>query len=650
MPLSRSRKNPGHVIDLHDKARGADVWIVPGDRVGSKPSRLSWAFRLDDGSLFTEAQHRTGLAECKAYMTWLLKRKRVATAARRMSTLQSLRRWMHANDCASFDELGPDETNAFRMVLDSDDRKRQAKSLLSDLEALRRLVGDDRPVFDEQSWHTKRSVVTIKPLPDEVAVLILNTSARLLHPNVIGDLDCALEIFLRHRGRKIGNYWTGQISARNRLKAFQFAALPGEGSPWHTKLGARNLQTPKYTRDCLNTLRNLIIDVSISAVIIICACTGMRLSELCSLMTGWDAESNLPSIIKVSRSASGLYDHFFIEAKVSKGRDKPVPHRFFAGAREAGSSAEPIVVHAVRMLLKLWRRWYSEDGSSKLLIRFERAIPDAGEQLPFWSDRALMQDLTAFLRRNINFSQLPARSASSRARGSLDQYRENGPSNVRFAQFRKTLGVFVIQCDPTLLPALQMHFKHTNIAMTEGHYVNECETLFANVHDIRQQITSAKLYQLTKGFLPGRGRIVDRVARLREDLEKLIGSIPRPEAEDILLKFGKSHNLLIWEAKHGDCLPIDRSEMRCHQAAGSMGLFGGEPNYAHRSHETCMSCECFLLGQQHVAYWQERHAWYKNYLDASVGQPEANLVVARARLKQAQALLKQIGLEPGSDV
>ena len=156
-----------------------------------------------------------------------------------------------------------------------------------------------------------RAASLIPPLPDEVALPIMNAAHRMiglpaeevirLHEMYAEGVQAAIND---------GQKWRNPQNDRGlrAVKGFQFSVLPGEMEPWHTPLDQAEVDEfwPAYKKGYTPStvsgsqlLRSLICSIRDACSIVIQSETGLRVSELCGLEPGIDQESGLPTCVRV---------------------------------------------------------------------------------------------------------------------------------------------------------------------------------------------------------------------------------------------------------------------------------------------------------------------------------------------------------------
>ncbi|MES1934572.1 hypothetical protein T35B1_18298 [Salinisphaera shabanensis T35B1] len=162
-----------------------------------------------------------------------------------------------------------------------------------------------------------RAIGWIPPLPDDVAIPIMSAAARFIGVpanDIISLQDHFINVF---NGDLAASRHPRKLAAGTAsLMSFDFSVIPGEAKPWREPIQSTCLRQydRTETRSTLTPvmqLRRLIMQVLGAAAVVVQSYVGMRISEICSLVTeSVDQETGLPSCINVRRSNSGLNQIF----------------------------------------------------------------------------------------------------------------------------------------------------------------------------------------------------------------------------------------------------------------------------------------------------------------------------------------------------
>jgi hypothetical protein len=174
-----------------------------------------------------------------------------------------------------------------------------------------------------------KAIQKVPPLPDEVAVAIMNAAHAYMEtaaPDVLRMVEDMLAL------RDI--YRASETISRH-IKKWEFSVPPGNFQPWHSPMAEVGSPT--------STLRLLADDLSRACSIILQSETGMRANELCSLPAGLDPKTGLPACIEMQLSKSGMLELFYLKGTLSKTRPTPESATWLLAARPRGSDVLPSV-------------------------------------------------------------------------------------------------------------------------------------------------------------------------------------------------------------------------------------------------------------------------------------------------------------------
>jgi hypothetical protein len=467
----------------------------------------------------------------------------------------------------------------------------------------------------------------IPPLPDEVAVAIMNTAYAYMEmaaPDVLRMVEDMLA--LRDTFRK-----TETISRH--MTKWEFSVPQGSDQPWYLPLA--KVESP------IATLRLLADDLSRACSIIVQSETGMRANELCSLLAGIDPETGLPACIEKQLSKSGMLELFYLKGTLSKTRPTPESATWLLAARPRGSDVLPNSVRAVDVIQKLlqpFRDMAEEKARQSLFVMF-----DASDCFPEDGQKILPLKIGVLLRWQKRFVAAHVDWPTVKATPDTQKYINSKGNCLCTHQWRKTYAQFVFQVNPKLLPAIARQFKHLSIAMTEGAYINTNDALLKDVAEHNLYRTTDRLLEFARGTA---AKMEGRLARLLENYEDELNSIIKgkndTEAKQAMLSWCSQRNLKLFFHGYGGCIPgLAPTEAECHKRAQTVHWANTAPNYATREPSVCIGCFLFMVGPESVEFWRDRYVSNNTaYLQAKARGKADDFRVAKERAAQSATYLK----------
>lgn len=472
-----------------------------------------------------------------------------------------------------------------------------------------------------------KAVQKIPPLPDEVAVAIMNAAHAYMETAASDVLRMVEEMLALRR-----IYSTYQPISE-RMKKWEFSVLPGTDRPWHLPLS--EVESPA------STLRLLTDDLSRACSIILQSETGMRASELCSLRAGIDPETGLPLCIEMRLSKSGMLELFYLKGTLSKTRPTPESATWLLAARPRGSDVLPNSVRAVEVIQKLlqpFRNMADEKTQGALFILF-----GVGDGFPMDGQSESALNNVILLRWQKRFVAAHVDWANLKATPDTQKYINSKGECLQTHQWRKTYAQFVFQVNPKLLPAIARQFKHLSIAMTEGAYINTNDALLKDVAEHNLYRTTDRLLEFARGTAP---KMEGRLARLLEKYQDELGTIIKgkndTEARQAMLAWCSQRSLKLFFHGYGGCIPgLAPTEAECHKRAQTVHWANTAPNYATREPSVCTGCFLFMVGPESVEFWRDRYVSNNAaYLQAKVQGKADDFRVVKERAAQSAAYLK----------
>jgi len=678
---------------ISSKSRWCDArWVFDNPTPGahSSSSIIYWSVLLPDGRFLTDPEHRILLGWLRRFVWSLLAApgNSVSLAPGSMGDLsvgvRRFARWLVSRgygwpkelDNAAIDSFVSDLPSLLLEDDDSDDEHELSFSAVRSAlrvpvllwqqgEALVATGIEPMPAepFDGKSAKeiaasiTKNVAGWIKPLPDEVAIPILNRAAWFLggpSEDVLRLQSECLQAWSAPPRRRIYKGQSGQLGLGTRkecqlaaAKAFRFSILPGETVPWHSPLEQR-VEKNKETRTTMQQVRFLVQALRDAAVIILQSTGGMRISEICGLPAGVNLETGLPICVRTEQSVTGLNELFICRTLLAKTEETPRDQDWILGMRPNGNTDLPLAVRALIVLDRLLAPYRALLGSDRLLVWFsaEQGLSKSAAGVAPVNAASLRRGIRCFIADWVDLSGLPNESAHKVEDNDLVPWRKSKGRIIKTHMFRKMWASFALNVDPRLLPVIQMQFHHLNQVMTEGGYIGRNRLQVAPLSSVQAQQTNLLMFEMAQGKSVAAGRMGEQLEQHIGELRERIQGKPMGNAWQETVRFVNEYDLRLWFAPHGKCLPLVPPAMRCHEIAATTSWLNREPNYATRDPSVCAGCSCFVLDARHKGFWEDRyvHNWLSYRQSELMGIP-GKFRVIRERAYQAKALLGRIGAD-----
>jgi hypothetical protein len=479
----------------------------------------------------------------------------------------------------------------------------------------------------------------IQPLPDEVAIPLLNRAAWFLGTPA-NDL-LSLRDRMEEAYRTTPNPKIGEIRQRKESYSWQFARVDGEAAPWHPVLTTFKSRGPQRVLQLMKHLQA-------AALISLQAFTGMRISELCGLPQGSDPETGLPLCVEKRTSASGLNEIFIVRTGLSKTEEVPREVSWYLGLRPLGSDELPLPVRALAVLDRISQPYRHLIGSTRLSIslRASRGLPKTGKGAAVLTSGTISKMYKDFVADWVDLSTLPDESAHRTSEGDLVAWRASKGRILTSHQLRKTFALYVLSVEPRLLPAVRRQFHHVSVAMTEGGYWGRNPLQIEAIDSVSSQQTALLMYELATGRTKVAGRGGARFDLGVDELKQLIGGMNVEQGWREAVRWTRSKDVESVIAQHGACAPLRTSEMECWKKVGARPLGHRRPNYDSRDPGMCAGCAAFWMDARHVPYWEGRYV--QNEVAFRIGTrlgPDASFRRIRERARQARNLLCHLQID-----
>jgi integrase len=355
----------------------------------------------------------------------------------------------------------------------------------------------------------------------------------------------------------------------------------------------------RTSEDVVTVLRSAVKLTDGAAISLILLITGVRISELRSLLCGCVSE-------KVHDNGNRyLYINGTAAKKKGKKRSWVVPE---------------VVADAIGLLEK--RQGWSDVENVKVSL------------------------FTSFAGNGVNVRAKTRKTSTSIAtlqklfcRFALSSYREAPfPVNLRLHphQCRKTFARFVMCRDKRALGALVQHYGHLYAAVLDGAYVgSDIELQEILDEENRADLAEGLMDLLTSGSLGGKaGRAL---TEMRSSVQSSVVFGGKTALEKIVNgMIGRGIRLA--PCNWGYCL-YEQETSACR--GSSTG-----PDPINRCASTCASCTNFVITEKYRQWWEERFRREEAFLDRG-DLPEQTKMLVASRLEETALVLKKLNLATG---
>ena len=661
------------------------IWMLDNPSIGQskRASWVTWTMQLPDGRNLLDVEHAVMLDWLRRFV-WSLfsdprdkaKAYKTGNGSQITQGLRTVIPWLvergvslpHQIDRSTV-EAFLDDLPALIAVEDDEQGVIPEGSAYMPIKIID-LIWRQRQVFadagiqppSEKPWSTERGANTlakriateargwIKPLPDEVAIPIVNAAAMLIgQPSddvlrLRDELDAA---YYRPAGtRSTGPGLTDVACARRQhivASRFEFSAAIEGGAPWHPPL--KEFVTEAHYGPVLRA-RRLVAAVIGAACITIQASAGLRASEICGLMAGVDETTGLPIGVRIVLSSSGLNEVFVLRSELTKLEETPREVDWLLAMRPVGSDEVPLPIRAMLILDRLLARERRIANSDRLLVSIAtgHGFPRTPAGVADFNSLRLNDLVKDFVEEWVDLSGLPDESAHRLSANDLVPWRESKGRIIRPHQFRKTYAQFALSVDARLLPAVQRQFHHVGMAMTEGGYWGRNRVQIEPMNAVASQLTAMRLFEMATGRTQVAGKRGSQLEAHMPEIRQLIDGLGIEAGWRQVMRFVRDQGLHMWFAPAGDCLPMDDASMECHKAAGTRSIGLRAPNYRTREPSICAGCSCFIVDRRHSGYWEERYVSNEVAVRAAQARGQAAMFrVARNRADVAVKILQKLG-------
>lgn len=667
----------------------------PTPGVGKSASTINWSMRLHDDSFLTDPQHSTRLHWAKVLVLVRLKvpASGVPPAPSTLGTIQSSLKWLiswmahqgyhepseltrvvcdnYLNDLPRFiSEVLDTEVfgeSTVRLALQPMYDLWTERVALSKM-GIRSLPS--QPFLGQGVAKIAREMATksmgwIKPLPDEVAIPLLNKTMWFLGKpaeDVIRLLDVVRDpegggIVVVNNGR--GGTRTqvagkGGNARRRRgsvfMANFRFSTLEGDSEPWHQPLDVQTTGETGISSDAQIKLRRLFEAVRDACAITIQAMSGMRMSEVLGIQAGFDDVTGLPKGVRIDESSTGLYEWFVIRTVLSKTEaGLPRDVDWVLGMRPKGTHEIPPAIRALVILNRIYEPWRENAKTERLILASksgETLQTKANKLGPILASK-LHLAMKRFIATWVDLSELPDESLNKSEDNDLIQWRESRGLIFRSHMLRKTWANYTLACDSRLLPAIQMQFHHLSLAMTEGGYIGKNPLLVESLSSVSRQKRNSLIFEMVTGRSAFAGRMGEQLEAATKILREATATLPTSEKWKHIVEWADANQLQLYFSPHATCCPTRTSEMRCHDTVQTPVWIRKEPNAATREPSLCAGCACAIMDKSHEPFWANRYVdnWVSIKINEASGMKLVDFRVIQFRANQAGSILRKFGVD-----
>lgn len=486
-------------------------------------------------------------------------------------------------------------------------------------------------------WLGLRRDGRLLPLPDDVAVPLLNAAIRLIGTPANDVIHLSR---LHHDVRSIEESGQARLTAYEqygvRLRAFQFATAKGEKEPWHEQLLGIERHDRRGQRTFLKTsqrVRQLILDLQTACAVVIQGLTGIRSHELLGAEIDRRSEGALPSCIEVGTNDRGDIELFYFIGRTLKGAKREA--KWLLGSRLVGSGYEPPAVRAFCVMAALFEPWRELSGRRSVFLSFScrQGLPRQAKSVGPMLNGLLSNSMKDFLAR-VDMSRASPESQLEFANG----------QGLRPHRFRPTFARFMFQVNKELLPAISEHFKHMSYEVVRGAYIGRDESMLNACDSALTQTSSEVLLRLTAPNAVVAGGASVAMASMFAELRDLIDRSEGRSFEEKALSVVESRELHVYPAAYGSCLASFKPMLsKCNEKAGRAGWQSPFPHETYRTLSTCLGCECLALSSEEKEFFVARLERYSTLAAEAAANGDSGLAgVCNRRAKQAAVIVAKL--------
>ena len=484
----------------------------------------------------------------------------------------------------------------------------------------------------------------IPPIPDQVAIPILNTAVQMMDESADALIAVTNE-FLEIRG--LAADWeklrpVDLVNAYARLsecaKGISIPVPDGDD-------GQIQLDQPVKKMDAdgeefvlsspTEVLRYLLVSCVAACSIVLQAGTGLRTHELLSLQALPLQKNGWPACLSKKVSLDNMTELFYVQAVTSK-RGNPRTVDWLVGASPAGSDYVPPTVRAILTVSRLLAVFRELGKASELFVvmKTNGGLPMAERAVSNMTNGYLSRFQRAFVLNWVDLSTLTYSDHESYKRG-----------KIRPHQWRPTFATFVFRTNPRMLKALSEHFKHVNDSVTSKYYIGNDPAFLAACDDAQTMAAVQALRAITFKGASVAGGFARYVDKFRAEIINHLVDDKSIFDEQAAIRYIKEEEVEIWNTAYGQCwasqLP---SKSLCNQRAGISTLGSTSPNLAIAHIDLCIGCSCLEINADHKEFWLKRLDQNTEIEKEAARLGDATTgTIAQKRRKQAESILRHLG-------
>lgn len=663
-----------------------DKWVFDGTTRGrgEATTTIYWNLSLADGSLLTYPQHAVALDYWRR-LVWSLfthtPKGRPLAPGSLQSITESFRvtaAWMANNGIDRpweadahlldnyLDEVLCEKLESFRGEDDDDDGS-YGYSTYERLVFLPIRMWAQRTVMEEAGFapmqeapyggltaHAMAKALGakatgwIKPMPDEVAIPVLNKAAWFLGipgEDILRLVEGAREAYTKPKldiSRLKGSEpceGTRASHQNDYTAQFVFSTLEGSDRPWFILSGDRK-ERKRQSTFLIGSLRD-------ACVLVLMTQSGVRISEICGLSGGTNPVTGWPTNVRVEPSLTGVNEIFLLRTDLSKTVPVPELHDWVVGMRPKGSNEIPAAVIALRILDRL----YGANRVTKispLIVSLQGGGISKASRSKEISNNTLRSNMKSFVEHWVDLSNLPDQSRFTKEADDLMIWRETKGRCISTHMCRKSWAQFAIDCDPRLLPVISMQFQHLSLAMTEVGYISKNPQQVDLINSVKAYMSAQLMYELARGESRLGGKKGEELELEISALRERIKDAPATKAWVACVRHCEENDIRIFFSPHGGCAGSKTPlAMECHKLAGTQSWRNKEPNFVTRGAQICSGCSCFLISRKNIAFWSDRYV--DSAISVIIGEKSGyagQFTLIKKRRDQAYKILKRLEFDP----
>lgn len=513
------------------------------------------------------------------------------------------------------------------------------------LPAMVRLPFDGKRFGDLARQIVSHTISRIPPLPDEVALPLLQSALEWIESNA-EDVIKIQNLLIELRRSELSKRDQSKV-LKEELSKFSFPLVLYQAEGWGYPHKASTDDASKFeVKDVppSQAVRRLVNSTRDACVLILEYFVGLRVGEICGIVGGWNSSTKLPQCIDIRYSKSGIMEMFFLKSVLSKGQVSPIDSEWLLGCRPVGASKLPPPIRALIILEKLFSPWRILGKRNGLIVSFtqRKSLPTSSSSIERITTSSLTGGIQNFIFTHVDLSSLPD---SSKRGEDLTIYKKSKGSCIWSHQGRKTFAAYMLETRSCLLPAVSEHFKHMNIEITESAYFSSNSRFRSEGESLRSAETVAFFVEAIQGrpiYGGMASTIMEYFRELKWNEQENHGELVR-RVTDLV----ETHDLRIFFSDYGKCLiKANPLESRCRQATGVASWNLDTPDYSSRNPSMCSGCSCFVFDSTNLPYWKRRLEEYLEVVKKS-DKISHEFRVHLARAHQAQKIVRLLEVSNG---